>query len=213
MSIDFGNDIFDDSLVSTTFQPEDNGELSLRPHTLKEYIGQGKAKENLSIFIEAARRRTESLDHVLLHGPPGLGKTTLAGIIRMVDEERLAVAKAYGLELDNFCTVLYNAGSTTKEAAEANDPYKACQESEANKFIKAPPSLDHRYMHEDIGSGLLPIAELGRLAGVPTPITDAHVTLSEAMMGRDYHAEGVNLEKMGLEGKTIEQVLDYVTRG
>ena len=139
---------------------------------------------------------------------PAIGK-----VIRMVDEERLAVAKAYGLELDNFCTVLYNAGSTTKEAAEANDPYKACQESEANKFIKAPPSLDHRYMHEDIGSGLLPIAELGRLAGVPTPITDAHVTLSEAMMGRDYHAEGVNLEKMGLEGKTIEQVLDYVTRG
>ena len=81
MSIDFGNDIFDDSLVSTTFQPEDSGELSLRPHTLKEYIGQSKAKENLSIFIEAARRRTESLDHVLLHGPPGLGKTTLAGII------------------------------------------------------------------------------------------------------------------------------------
>ena len=139
---------------------------------------------------------------------PAIGK-----VIRMVDEERLAVAKAYGLELDNFCTVLYNAGSTTKEAAEANDPYKACQESEANKFIKAPPSLDHRYMHEDIGSGLLPIAELGRLAGVPTPITDAHVTLSEAMMGRDYHAEGVNLEKMGLDGKTIEQVLDYVTRG
>ena len=53
----------------------------VRPHTLKEYIGQEKAKNNLSIFIEAARRRTESLDHVLLHGPPGLGKTTLAGII------------------------------------------------------------------------------------------------------------------------------------
>ena len=81
MSIDFGNDIFEDSLVSTTFQPEDSGELSLRPHTLKEYIGQTKAKESLYVFIEAARRRTESLDHVLLHGPPGLGKTTLAGII------------------------------------------------------------------------------------------------------------------------------------
>ena len=53
----------------------------MRPHTLAEYIGQEKAKQNLSIFIEAARRRTESLDHVLLHGPPGLGKTTLAGII------------------------------------------------------------------------------------------------------------------------------------
>ena len=67
--------------TSTRSLPEDSGELSLRPHTLREYIGQQKAKENLSIFIEAARRRTEPLDHVLLHGPPGLGKTTLAGII------------------------------------------------------------------------------------------------------------------------------------
>mgnify|MGYP002282099318 CR=1 FL=1 len=63
------------------------------------------------------------------------------------------------------------------------------------------------------GADMIGRPELGRLAGVPTPITDAHVTLSEAMMGRNYHAEGVNLEKMGLEGKTIEQVLDYVTRG
>ena len=81
MSIDFGTDIYEEPLVSKSFLPEDSGELSLRPHTLREYIGQQKAKENLSIFIEAARRRTEPLDHVLLHGPPGLGKTTLAGII------------------------------------------------------------------------------------------------------------------------------------
>lgn len=56
-------------------------ELSLRPQTLKEYIGQEKAKEHLSVYIEAARRRGEALDHVLLYGPPGLGKTTLSGII------------------------------------------------------------------------------------------------------------------------------------
>ena len=56
-------------------------ELSLRPRVLSEYIGQEKAKENLSIYIEAARNRGEPLDHVLLYGPPGLGKTTLAGII------------------------------------------------------------------------------------------------------------------------------------
>lgn len=81
MSIDFGADLYEEPIVAKTFLSEDANEGSLRPHTLTEYIGQEKAKQNLSIFIEAARRRTESLDHVLLHGSPGLGKTTLAGII------------------------------------------------------------------------------------------------------------------------------------
>ena len=81
MSINFGADLYEEPIVAKTFLSEDANEGSLRPHTLAEYIGQEKAKQNLSIFIEAARRRTESLDHVLLHGPPGLGKTTLAGII------------------------------------------------------------------------------------------------------------------------------------
>ena len=81
MSIDFGNDIYEEPIVAKTFLAEDAQESSLRPKTLAEYIGQEKAKENLSIFIQAARKRQESLDHVLLHGPPGLGKTTLAGVI------------------------------------------------------------------------------------------------------------------------------------
>ena len=82
MSIDYGSHFYEEEpLVSTSLLPEDSNENSLRPHTLREYIGQEKAKQYLSIFIEAARRRSEALDHVLLHGPPGLGKTTLAGII------------------------------------------------------------------------------------------------------------------------------------
>jgi len=71
-----------DRTVSPKPQVEDrDSELGLRPRTLSEYIGQERVKENLSIFIEAARARGETADHVLLYGPPGLGKTTLAGVI------------------------------------------------------------------------------------------------------------------------------------
>ncbi|WP_182200478.1 Holliday junction branch migration DNA helicase RuvB [Paraliobacillus salinarum] len=72
----------EERMVSNEYQADDASiELSLRPSTLAQYIGQDKAKENLSIFIEAARLRNEALDHVLLYGPPGLGKTTMASII------------------------------------------------------------------------------------------------------------------------------------
>ena len=69
-------------VISTQVQEEDiKIEKSLRPQTLDDYIGQQKAKENLKVYIEAAKQRGEALDHVLFYGPPGLGKTTLAGII------------------------------------------------------------------------------------------------------------------------------------
>lgn len=68
--------------ITTEFTPEDAKiETSLRPQRLEDYVGQSKVKDNLKIYIEAARQRHESLDHVLLYGPPGLGKTTLAGIV------------------------------------------------------------------------------------------------------------------------------------
>ncbi len=73
---------FESRIVTSAFTPEDNDiENSLRPKTLDDYIGQEKVKENLSVYIQAAKGRGEALDHVLLYGPPGLGKTTLAGII------------------------------------------------------------------------------------------------------------------------------------
>jgi len=68
-------------LTPSLTQQDAEIELSLRPRRLREFIGQDKAKENLAIYIEAARGRGEALDHVLLYGPPGLGKTTLAGVI------------------------------------------------------------------------------------------------------------------------------------
>ncbi len=69
------------NLVSGSFQDEDRQEFSLRPHNFNEYVGQDEMKENLKVFISSALKRKQPLDHVLLHGPPGLGKTTMANII------------------------------------------------------------------------------------------------------------------------------------
>lgn len=72
----------DNRLIGTGFQDEENElENSLRPHTLSEYCGQSKIKESLTVYMQAALARREPLDHILLYGPPGLGKTTLAGIV------------------------------------------------------------------------------------------------------------------------------------
>lgn len=87
MGIDFDDAGFetqeeqDERVLATTLNMDDSEEGSLRPKNLTEYIGQEKVKDNLKIYIEAARQRKEPLDHVLLYGPPGLGKTTLAGVI------------------------------------------------------------------------------------------------------------------------------------
>ena len=81
MSIEFSDEFdFENRIVDTSEIPGESGdnENPLRPRTLDDYIGQETVKENLRVFIDAAKQRGESLDHVLLYGPPGLGKTTLS---------------------------------------------------------------------------------------------------------------------------------------
>lgn len=102
----------EERLVCSEIGIEDADESSLRPRRFSEYIGQVKVKENLSIFIEAAKRRKEALDHVLLYGPPGLGKTTLAGIIASELGVNFRVTSGPAIEKPgDLAAILTNLGS------------------------------------------------------------------------------------------------------
>jgi len=102
----------EERLIEAKAGGEDIDETSLRPRRLNEYIGQTKVKENLKVFIEAAKRRREALDHVLLYGPPGLGKTTLAGIIASELGVNLRITSGPAIEKPgDLAAILTNLGS------------------------------------------------------------------------------------------------------
>ncbi|MGH9809280.1 MAG: NAD/NADP octopine/nopaline dehydrogenase family protein, partial [Terriglobia bacterium] len=134
-------------------------------------------------------------------------------VSQAVDDERMAVAKAIEVPARSFLDNFYAAGLTTKEAHDSGSIARACAESEPNKTIRSPSSLDHRYVHEDVGYGLVPFAALGCLAGVSTPTIDALVHLASVATGIGYGERGLSLEKMGLQGMSIPQLKRYVETG
>jgi opine dehydrogenase len=139
---------------------------------------------------------------------PGVARVTAA-----VDAERMAVAAALGVPAIPFLQTFYEFGATTAEAYASGDIARACRESAPNATIKSPPSLDDRYIHEDVGTGLVPMAALGRLAGVPTPTMDALVHLASLALGIDFARTGLTLEKLGVAGMTPQALLRFVEEG
>ncbi len=137
----------------------------------------------------------------------------IAAWIEKVDEERLEIVRRLGLKHISFVDIFYQAGLTSDEARSSGSILRAINESMPNRTIKAPAMLDHRYLKEDVGFGLLPMAEIGRLVGVKTPVIDALITLASVVNRTDYRSEGLTLEKMGLAGMTAQGLAKILREG
>jgi opine dehydrogenase len=112
-----------------------------------------------------------------------------------------------------FVQLFAEMGYTTEEAAASGGAHAALQASAPNRWIKAPPTLDHRYLHEDVGWGLVPWAELGSSLGVRTPLMDGLITVGSHLAGRDYRSEGLTLGRLGLLGLSSQEVSTYLWEG
>jgi opine dehydrogenase len=134
-------------------------------------------------------------------------------LIDRLDDERRAIAAAYGCKVDKLSEHFFQMGYTDARGRAGGTAYDVFHNSEPNRWIKAPSSIDHRFFNEDIPYGLVAFSELARLAGVATPITDAVITLASAITGRAYRETGLNLEKMGIEGLSASAVRRLVEAG
>lgn len=139
---------------------------------------------------------------------PSVGK-----LIDQLDDERRAIAAAYDCKVDKLAEHFFQMGYTDGKGREGGTAYDVFHNSEPNRWIKAPSSIDHRFFNEDIPFGLVPFSELARLAGVPTPVTDAVITLASAITGKPYREAGLNLRKMGIEGLSAREVRRLVDEG
>lgn len=133
---------------------------------------------------------------------------SVAKVLEAVDRERLAVAEALGVRAFSALEWLQVA-----YAATGRDLDEAIQNNPTYQGVGAPRTLAHRYLFEDVPTSLVPMADLGRHFGVPTPVMSALVTLASALHSTDYWSIGRTMERLGLKGWTVSQILQYVNGG
>jgi opine dehydrogenase len=137
----------------------------------------------------------------------------LSRLIEALDTERRALAARLGIPTVAFVDYLHDAGYTTAEAAATGSVHRAIQAGEAIAGVAAPPTLDHRYLHEDVGWGLVPWLHLAGHAGVPAPTTAAVVQLAGVLNGVDYRRDGLTLERMGLADVAPGDLMTFARAG
>lgn len=156
--------------------------------------------------------RIENTDGDFFHYFEGI-TPSVGHLIDYFDTERRAVAMALGVETKTFVDHFYKMGYTTDEARETGLAYEAFHQSVPDRFIKAPKSLDHRFLDEDIPYGLVLLSELGNLAGIKTPSIDAMIHLAEVCTGKPYSIEGLTLERLGLKDKNVDDLKHILNNG
>lgn len=139
---------------------------------------------------------------------PSVGK-----IIDALDGERLAVAAAFGCAVDKLSEYFFQVGYTNEKGHDGGTAYDVFHNSEPNRWIRAPSSIDHRFFNEDIPFGLVPLTELGRLCGQQMPISEAVIALASVATGKAYRETGLTLARMGIDGLDIASVRSLLERG
>ena len=134
----------------------------------------------------------------------------VARVMEAFEEERVAICDSLGIKTEKFIDYYKRSGYTSEEA---RGIYEALRASEPNRELMAPSSLDHRYLTEDVGYGLVPMKAIGDIARVSIPTISSLIHLSFAMTGVDYEAVGLNAEKMGVRGVTPEGLNEILREG
>ena len=131
----------------------------------------------------------------------------IAHLIEQADAERISVAEKYGVMVNSLTAWLHESYSI-----ETASLYEMLQNNDSYRSIAGPKSLNHRFVKEDVMSGFVPIAALGDIAGVETPVIDLFISLSSYICQKDYALMGRSVEKIGLKGKTLEEAIDLMQK-